>query len=909
MSRSFCSALAHALVCVFVLAAPAAAQWAANGTAVSGEMNDQCAVVSVSDGAGGAIMAWEDNRDGISISVYAQRIDADGNPLWAENGIPVYATEDFVQTIRIVSDGAGGAIILWVDQRAGSDDVYAQRIDADGNLLWAPLGVAVCGDLSSQWEVIAISDDAGGAIIAWSDWRNGNTDVYAQRIDSNGASLWTPDGIPVVSQMNDQYNPRIYSDRSGGAIIAWYDYRNGPSEIYSQRISSDGSALWAADGIPVCPGGDQYDFGFVCDGASVFVAWQEYRDMYDDIFLQRLDMNGSPLWDPGGIIASTYWGYKYSPRIAEDQNGGAIVLWYDERGDNYSVYAQRVNPDGGVVWDEEGVMVYNAAGDSELRIIADGSGGVFVPLDPYLWESDSYDIRVQHVDGNGNLLWPLPLGAAVCTAGGEQYAPFPIDDGSGGVIIAWEDMRNYMDFDIYAQRFGASGLWGTPNPVILSCLDVPGDQGGWVRIRTMASALDVAGETTSPILGYNAWRLIEEEPSGPTAALERAGEITAVDESELLARLSDPASAVGVQVDGPTAILLGLPEGEWESVGFWFATRDTVYTIAVPTKNDSTEAGIPWEVYMVTAHSTTAGVYAASEPDTGYSVDNLAPGVTEGLEGYEVASPAGLSLTWTANTAPDLARYDIHRGLDALFVPDGSTLLASTAGTEYLDETWMLTGGYFYKLVAVDRHGNMSPEALLAPEDVHVATLLQSFAAGFKGSAVEITWVLSEAGADFGFEILRAEGTRAAFEKLTSTEITSDGLSFTFVDTSVEPGTSYSYRVDVIDEAGTRTLFETEAIETPQMQLTLQQNHPNPFNPSTSIVFYLPAAAPVTLEIYDAAGRRVSRLFDGSIQERGTHTVEWRGTDDAGRTVSSGVYFYRLRAGKETISRKMVLLR
>ncbi len=221
----------------------------------------------------------------------------------------------------------------------------------------------------------------------------------------------------------------------------------------------------------------------------------------------------------------------------------------------------------------------------------------------------------------------------------------------------------------------------------------------------------------------------------------------------------------------------------------------------------------------------------------------------------------------------------------------------------------MITGGYFYKLVAVDRHGNMSPEALLAPDDVHTATMLQSFAASFKGSHIEISWILSEVGANASFEILRAEGTGATLEKLTSPAVTSDGLSFTFVDTSVEPGTVYSYRVDVIEETGARTLFETETIETPQMPLTLHQNVPNPFNPSTSIIFYLPEAAPVTLDVYDAAGRLVSRLLDGATKERGTHTVEWRGTDDAGRTVSSGVYFYRLRAGKNVISRKMVLLR
>jgi len=125
----------------------------------------------------------------------------------------------------------------------------------------------------------------------------------------------------------------------------------------------------------------------------------------------------------------------------------------------------------------------------------------------------------------------------------------------------------------------------------------------------------------------------------------------------------------------------------------------------------------------------------------------------------------------------------------------------------------------------------------------------------------------------------------------------------------VEPGTTYRYRVNVAAESGARLLFETEAISTPEMPLTLHQNHPNPFNPSTTILYYLPAASTVTLDVYDSTGKLVARLFDRAMQQKGTHSVEWQGADARGRAVSSGVYFYRLTGGKETISKKMILLR
>jgi hypothetical protein len=314
------------------------------------------------------------------------------------------------------------------------------------------------------------------------------------------------------------------------------------------------------------------------------------------------------------------------------------------------------------------------------------------------------------------------------------------------------------------------------------------------------------------------------------------------------------------------------------------------------------------ETYLVTAHAPTAGVFVVSNPDSGHSVDNLAPGLTSGFAGNETASPPGLGLSWTPNAASDLWKYDVHRGDDALFVPDASNLLESTTGTELQDAGWVKAYQYFYKLVAVDRHGNKSPAALLTPGDIKVGTLLQSFAATLAGSAMEVAWTLSEAGANVRFVVLRSSAS-GAFEELASPQIVRDGLSFSCTDRSVEPGASYRYRVDVVDEDGSRTLFETEAISTPEMPLTLHQNHPNPFNPSTVISFYAPVLSAVTLDVYDSSGRLVARLLDHAMKQKGTHSIEWRGLDSSGRSVSSGVYFYRLTTGKETISKKMVLLR
>jgi flagellar hook assembly protein FlgD len=88
----------------------------------------------------------------------------------------------------------------------------------------------------------------------------------------------------------------------------------------------------------------------------------------------------------------------------------------------------------------------------------------------------------------------------------------------------------------------------------------------------------------------------------------------------------------------------------------------------------------------------------------------------------------------------------------------------------------------------------------------------------------------------------------------------------------------------------------------------VEQNHPNPFNPRTTLAFSLPARAAVTVEILDPRGRRVALLQPG-VLPAGRHELTWDGTDLRGSTVAGGIYLYRVRAGGEEITRKMVLLR
>ena len=105
-----------------------------------------------------------------------------------------------------------------------------------------------------------------------------------------------------------------------------------------------------------------------------------------------------------------------------------------------------------------------------------------------------------------------------------------------------------------------------------------------------------------------------------------------------------------------------------------------------------------------------------------------------------------------------------------------------------------------------------------------------------------------------------------------------------------------------------RFLDPSGVSEVPGLINQLMQNHPNPFNPQTEIRFVAAERSRVTLEVFDLRGTRIRILVQGQMPA-GNHRVQWDGTDDSGRRVSSGTYFYRLQVGDFEASNKMLLLK
>jgi hypothetical protein len=383
-------------------------RWAQNGVGICTADKHQISPAIVADGAGGAIILWSDARGGGPLVTYAQRVNASGTPLWSPNGIAVCRGFGGQMNLSAVADGAGGAIVAWQDGRGGAGfDIYAQRIDGTGALRWASEGVALCTAAAIQANPVVASDGAGGAIVAWEDSRGLPTNVYAQRVDANGTRLWSLDGVPVCrSPRGGLAAPTIATDGAGGAIVAWQDRRSGAADVYAQRIGSSGSTQWADDGVALCTApGDQIRPAIASDDTGgVIVTWESHGNpASSEIVAQRVQSNGALFWGSDGVTLCPTPGRASNPTLGADGSGGAIVSWEDGRGGTSDIYVQRMSPAGAAQWTPGGVAICTADKDQAApRLVSDGGGGAILTWEDLRGDS-GWDVYAQRVDRTGKL--------------------------------------------------------------------------------------------------------------------------------------------------------------------------------------------------------------------------------------------------------------------------------------------------------------------------------------------------------------------------------------------------------------------------------------------------------------------------------------------------------------------------
>lgn len=337
------------------LVSTACAAWLPGGLPVCTAPGYQGSLVSAPDGLGGMLLVWQDHRNA-QLKVYAQRVDADGNLLWQTDGVLVGYDPSFHPWI--CGDGSGGAYVVWSNRATGYGSIFVQHLDASGSPMWAPAGIIIAG--GSVWSdnslPVCARDGLGGVIVAWVQQYNppqAQYQVVAQRMTSAGNLLWTSQGILAGEDIGQNQELDIVTDEpSNGAILGWVR-TVGTGAV--QRVDLSGT--------PRLNGTVGYNLGLVTTGSRVRVAdrkrvnqgayimsrWRGGLFNEDFLRVTAIDSTGYTFW-----TRDVYGGGYTSPEPGNDfrlvDNGllGVWCVWerIDGSGGGLGVYTQMLESDG-----------------------------------------------------------------------------------------------------------------------------------------------------------------------------------------------------------------------------------------------------------------------------------------------------------------------------------------------------------------------------------------------------------------------------------------------------------------------------------------------------------------------------------------------------------------------------------
>jgi hypothetical protein len=381
-------------------------------------------ISAVMDGAGGFIIAWPDtSEESMRYSTHLARFSSDGKLLWQR---------DFIYFDLVVSDGSGGVIIAF-DHPAGvvTDDALKSfslvRVDSQGEYPWGLQGVSVPCAKYYDSTLQMVPDGSGGIILAWratqypagaepgQAWSLNS--LFAQKVNAEGKLVWGENPLIVNEFPKDMWidSLKALADSNGGIILSWFQVTEDPTAEAGHRQT-----------------------------------W--------DVAVQKIDADGNMLWSPGGIpfeiTKTNFTAAPMEPSLAGDGSGGAIVIWRDMRRDDAgeaSVYAQRVDASGQLLWQAGGVKVSSTSLNPRPVIASCSTDEAFIA---YSFKEDNQYLNIQKLDGNGRVGWQEN---GVTIVDDRFYAPLIVPDGQGGVIVACTIASR-----AFLQRLNPEGqiIWG-----------------------------------------------------------------------------------------------------------------------------------------------------------------------------------------------------------------------------------------------------------------------------------------------------------------------------------------------------------------------------------------------------------------------------------------------------------------
>jgi len=444
--------------------------WGPQGLTVRCGSNRSWSRTAAQDSAGNTLYVWSDERTG-NPDVYAQLVSPAGVPLWTENGLTV-VQQGAEQVSPVACATGGGWVIAWIDYRRNRNysemmgylyggDIYAEKLNYAGYRLWShgdSTGVEMDHNPTTEpmYAHVALnSDGAGGAMLTWQDLRRGSSyATYAQHIRAEGYAEWSPP-LSVSDNTGDQFGLDTAPADSGSIFLAWIGcHSDGHGFSYNaSKVTPTGEIPWCQSGALVCDTTTNMFAVRVCgDGfGGCYVAWNDDTTgkehmLGDDIWAQRLDRNGQPLWARDRVVVCNAPADQFLGKIATSRNGGSadglLVAWADRRDDqNILVYAQKILPSGSVGWSANGVALSIYSSDYDFgdypSLISDRAGGLIS-----IWTDDrrgNYrNVAVaSRLNASGVYVWGTNGVLIADTTRAEQSWPVPAMTGNA-CMVAFE---------------------------------------------------------------------------------------------------------------------------------------------------------------------------------------------------------------------------------------------------------------------------------------------------------------------------------------------------------------------------------------------------------------------------------------------------------------------------------------
>lgn len=918
------------------------------------------------------VIAWIDFFDDPDGNVYAQKINADGQRLWQEGGVPVCTAPAVQLSINMEPDQDGGVFMVWMDARNPSKDIYGQRLNANGDAVWAPNGIPIADDIGDEVQNTMLPDGTGGMMIGYTVDYGGDEDIYVKRFLGDGTMAWD-NALPLAVGAESQGKVRMAAIGNGEFIFTWQDQAGNDPNIMAQKVNLAGQAVWPQtvavysdlDADDSYPQENPRIVG-TSDNAAIIV-WEDKRlDTQDpDLFAQKINASGQLLWDANGVALSTAPFAQFGPRMASDGAGGCYVVWDDRRNGNTpneDVYAQHLSATGEALWGAGGKPICTAANTQEGSLVKVAGDNIFInwmdmrngsiglyyqvlnssgnvlleadgkevfwglsgdaPLNNYLvlprandiaiiWQDTrfaniGYQIFFQYLNPDGTIALETNGRSATTSTGYDQSDPQAVVTPDGHIYLAWIDNRHEHP-RIYMQLLSPTGerLWGDTgvpltemapidqkDPKLYYDASIDGLYVGW-------SNSDDVGEDRYPLHTWGQFFQNGQKMWGPNGKL-----ISVLDDATMHHECS-----LSDLVDGYYLWSNNSPE---TYNGFVYVNRID------PSGNPYPgwpEEGIA--VHTRDDYGITQDAARLARTDSGIFVmyrDKLGSGGTVHYRGQHF-SESGERL-W--DETPMMLSFNGLEQDKAALVKDGRTDCITFVWDENLFEDLDihiqrigLDGSFFWQpqgKPVVQKPGNQT-EASVVSFDANNGLL--------------VAWAdySSTEESDIYYKYIHPSGNFLTGSS-EGGDVMCDALKKQYQPKLVTVG-DYAYAV----WADGRSSGKTEILglyaqklgnpTTPNddytlpapMGFRLMQNHPNPFNPSTTIAFEITdATKDYRLDIYNIKGQLVKTLHNGKLIP-GRHSVVWNGQDKNDKEVASGVYFYRLDDGQKAKTRKMLLMK